>query len=134
MKSKLIHGATHTDQRGKLQYINELDLSKVKRFYKISPANTEIIRAWQVHRIESKWFHCVKGSFEIRIVNLSSEKMKTFILNSNEMEVLYIPKNHANGFKALKDGSCLQIFSDMTLEESSGDGKTIDIGSFGEVW
>ena len=130
----LITGATHTDARGKLDHINNLDLSSVKRFYKITPADTEIVRAWQVHKIESKWFHCVKGSFEVKIVNLEIRELSTFILDSTEMEVLYIPRNHANGFRALEEDSTLQVFSDKTLEESLLDGGTEVIGFFNEVW
>jgi len=129
-----IKGATHIDSRGKLDYINDLDLSEVKRFYKITPVNTEIIRAWQVHKIESKWFHCVKGSFEVKIVNLETNELSTFVLNSSEMEVLYIPKNYANGFRALEANSTLQVFSDKTLEDSLLDGGTEEIGFFNEVW
>jgi len=134
MKPNHIKGATHIDVRGKLEHINELDLSRVKRFYKITPANTSIIRAWQVHKLEAKWFHCVKGSFEVRIVNLETKEITSYTLSEKEMTVLYIPKGYANGFRALEEESTLQVFSDKTLEDSLKDGEKLEIGYFGESW
>jgi len=134
MKVKKIAGDIHIDSRGKLEYINDMNFSKVKRFYKITPASTNIIRAWQVHKVESKWFHCIKGRFEVKIVNLKTNEIKTYILKDYEMKILFIPKNHANGFKALEKDSCLQIFSDKNLGESIMDGEMLGIGSFDESW
>ena len=129
-----IKGATHTDIRGKIEFINEFDLTPVKRFYKTTHFDTEIIRAWQVHKIETKWFHCIKGSFEVRVVNLETKKIKKYTLTDKEPIVLHIPKGNANGFKALKDNSILMIFSDLSLEDAKEDNERMDIGAFGDVW
>ena len=129
-----IKGATHTDSRGKLEYINDIDLTQVKRFYKITPADTSIIRAWQVHKIEVKWFHCITGSFEVKIINLGTKEVSNYTLKAENMTVLYIPKNNANGFRALEENSTLQVFSDKTLEESLKDGANFDLNHFGDIW
>ena len=130
----LIKGDTHTDKRGKLEFINDFDLSKIKRFYKITPLDTKIIRAWQVHEIETKWFHCVKGSFEVKVADLLTNEVNTFTLTDNKPEVLHIPKGNANGFKALEENSILMIFADLTLEEAKNDNKRLEIGDFNEQW
>ena len=133
-KPKLITGGVHTYERGKLEYINDFDLSKVKRFYKTTHFDTETIRAWQVHQKETKWFHCIKGSFEIRIADLETKEIRKYILTENKPTVLHIPKGNANGFRAMEENSTLMIFSDLSLEDAKGDNKRMEIGSFGEEW
>ena len=130
----LIKGGTHTDKRGKLEFINDFDLSQVKRFYKTTHFDIETIRAWQVHRIETKWFHCIKGSFEVKVADLRTNEVKTFTLTDNKSEVLHIPKGNANGFRALDENSILMIFSDLSLEEAKKDNKRLEIGDFNEQW
>ena len=131
---EIIKGATHTDQRGKLEFINDFDLTKVKRFYKTTHFDTETIRAWQVHQKETKWFHCIKGSFKIKIADLLTKEIRSFTLSESEITVLHIPFGHANGFKALESDSTLMIFSDMTLEEAKDDNERFEVGAFGEEW
>ena len=130
----LIKGGSHKDDRGKLEFINDFDLSKIKRFYKTTHFDTETIRAWQVHKIETKWFHCIKGNFKVKIANLETKRIESFTLNSKEPTVLHIPNGNANGFKALEDDSILMIFSDKTLEEAKNDNERLEIGFFGEEW
>jgi len=88
---KLITGGSHTDNRGKLEFINDFDLSKVKRFYKTTHFDIETVRAWQVHQKESKWFHCIKGSFIIKVADLITKEVKSFTLSDTEPTVLHIP-------------------------------------------
>ena len=63
MPPTLFSGNQHQDARGKISFINDCDLSKIKRFYVIKPADTEVVRAWQGHQQEEKWFYVVEGSF-----------------------------------------------------------------------
>ena len=65
----LIKGNEFIDERGALRFFNDFDMGKVVRFYEIAPANTEIIRAWQGHQHEKKWFYCLAGSFVINLVD-----------------------------------------------------------------
>ena len=127
-KAKIISGGIHIDQRGKLGHINDFDLSPVKRFYHITHPDTEIIRAWQGHQIESKWFVCIKGSFRVNLIAIESwENPSTYlpyqeyILSENESQVLHIPGGYANGFQALENDSTLLVFSDKTIAESTDD-------------
>lgn len=125
---KLISGGNHKDERGTLIFFNDLDISCVKRLYKIEHPNTEIVRAWQAHKVEQKWFHVINGSFKVVIVqpddweNPSEElTVQEYILKSADNQVLHIPGNYANGFKALEEGSTMIVFSDLTAEESAND-------------
>lgn len=131
---ELIKGGIYTDVRGKLEFINDFDLSRVKRFYKTTHFDTKTIRAWQVHKIETKWFYCIKGSFEVKIINLSTKRFENFILNENAPSILYIPLGNANGFRALENNSTLIIFSDQKLIDAKNDNERFEVGSFGEKW
>lgn len=135
MKEKLtiIQGGTHEDQRGKLTFFNDFDMSPVKRFYIIEHPHTEVVRAWQGHQKEQKWFYVLKGVFKIVLVqpdnwqkpsgSLSTEE---YILRPVENTVLHVPGNYATGFKALEPKSKIMVFSSFTVEESSKDDYRFD--------
>ncbi|TPD69828.1 dTDP-4-dehydrorhamnose 3,5-epimerase family protein [Flavobacterium microcysteis] len=134
---QIIQGNIHEDERGKLFYANEFDLSDVKRYYIIEHPDTKIIRAWQAHQKEQKWFQVISGSFLVAVVQPDnwgkpSEKLEVrkFVLNANENQILHIPGNFANGFKALEKNSRMIVFSDFSLEESSKDNFRFD----GKLW
>ena len=124
----MIHGAQHEDARGKLIFFNDFNMTGVKRFYIIEHPDTEIVRAWQGHQKEEKWFYVVDGSFKIVLVQpdnwqTPSVELETeeFVLESAEPEILYVPGGFANGFKALKPKSRIIVFSSFTVEESAKD-------------
>ena len=128
MYPELISGISHTDQRGKLEFFNELDLRAVVRMYRITPADTLTIRAWQGHRKESKWFFCLKGSFVVNLIPLpqfqkesASYSPEIYTLHADTPKVLKIPGGYANGFRAFQADSELLVFSDKNLEESGKD-------------
>lgn len=126
--SKLIIGGKHKDQRGQIQFFNEFDMSVIKRVYFTTHYNTDIVRAWQGHSIESRWFCCVKGKFKVGIIKVDNQmnpsetlEVKTHNLSEDRPEILYIPSGYANGFKALEDGSKLMIMSNYLLNEIEND-------------
>ncbi|WP_051254370.1 cupin domain-containing protein [Arenibacter latericius] len=124
----LSQGDTHEDNRGKIKFFNSFNMSPIVRFYEIAPKTTEIIRAWQGHEWERKWFYCHSGSFVINVVNITNKnipkadyKIERFNLNADTPIILEVPGGNATGFKALQEHSKLMVFSDFTLEESSKD-------------
>lgn len=132
---ELIKGDIFTDERGELEYINDFNLSLIKRMYVIRHPDKKIIRAWQGHKLEHKYFKCIKGSFIVawkRIDNFSypndQNEAEYVILSKNKNEVLSIPPGYANGLKALEDNSEIMIFSDYYLGESSDDKLRFDKG------
>ena len=131
---QLIQGNIHTDERGILKFMNELDMSIIKRFYTIQNANTDIVRAWQGHQIESKWFCVVNGSYKIGLVRVNDfENLDPtlqpayYVLSAENHQVLYVPKGYANGFIALEPESVLMVFSDHLLEDCKEDNIRLDM-------
>src|SRR6185312_517614 len=124
----IIEGGKFEDGRGMLIYFNEFDMKDVRRFYVISHPDTSIVRAWQGHKKEQKWFYVLKGSFKVVLVkpdNLENPSADLnpdeFILKAEANRVLYIPCNYANGLKALEPESRIMVFSSFTVDESSKD-------------
>lgn len=128
LKHKLIEGSLFTDDRGSLAHANNFDLQPIVRFYEITPKNTSIIRAWQAHKKECKWFYCTSGSFKVNIIQLDSFEnpsnnlvINSFQLDSKKPQVLFVPGGYANGFKALEENSKIIVFSNFNLNASKDD-------------
>ncbi|MDX1828786.1 MAG: WxcM-like domain-containing protein [Lutibacter sp.] len=120
----VIKGASYSDDRGKLLYNNLFDVSAIKRIYVIENANTDVIRAWQGHKIEQRWFSVVSGSFKIKLIAIDNwEKpsknlaQHTFILNANQLDVLHIPAGYVSSIQAMEIGSKLNVMANYLLGE-----------------
>jgi dTDP-4-dehydrorhamnose 3,5-epimerase-like enzyme len=124
-KPIIIKGGQFSDERGSMRFVNDFSFGDVKRFYFIKHPDTSVVRAWQGHQFEKKYFYPINGSFVVAWVKIDdfknpSKNLKPeyHILSVENSEILSIPKGYANGLKALKPNSELMIFSDMNLEES----------------
>ena len=124
----LVAGELFTDERGSLSFFNSLSLSTVQRMYQIAPANTAIIRAWQAHKVENKWFYCTHGSFLINLMEIDdfrnpskTLKPKKVYLQANTPAVLHVQGGYASGIKAVTPEAKLLVFSDQSLAASSED-------------
>lgn len=127
-KPYLISGGKFKDNRGSISFVNDFKFEDVKRFYIIEHQDTSVIRAWQGHKAEKKYFYVVNGSFIIKAIkpdnweNPSKELVaEKFILNENESNILCLPQGFINGFKVLEENSKLMVFSNMENEESADD-------------
>ena len=137
----LIQGASFTDERGKLNFFNALDMSTIVRFYEIAPNDTNTVRGWQGHKDEKKWFYCNTGAFVVNLVKLDNFespsnllKPKRLILEENNPCILKISGGYATGFKATEENSRLQVFSNFTLEESKNDDFRFPIDTWEAKW
>jgi dTDP-4-dehydrorhamnose 3,5-epimerase len=127
-KPRIIEGRIFTDERGEIKFVNDFAFEDIKRFYIIKNKDISIIRAWQAHKLESKYFYTLNGSFQIAWVkidnwaNPSMElKSENVILSGGKSQILFIPGGYANGFRALQPDSALLVFSNMNLDESKKD-------------
>lgn len=127
-KPSLIEGGAFEDERGKLEFVNNFNLTKAKRFYITTNNSTQLFRGWQGHKIEKRWFYCIKGVFEIKLIKIDNWKnpsdnlkIEEFILDEKTPQVLFIPNGYINGFRATVEESKLLIFSDYLLNEITDD-------------
>jgi hypothetical protein len=124
---ELLRATRFNDQRGALCAFPGFDLSEVVRMYAIEPANTSIIRAWQGHFKERKWFYAASGSFEVQTIPINKSgnpdlfHRSQWFLKTTETAILAIPGGNLNGFRALEESSSLLVFSDFDLEASQAD-------------
>jgi len=119
---------THIDVRGTLIFCNEFDMRPIRRFYQITHPTTQIVRAWQGHKIEQKWFRVLTGGFDIYIVKPDSWvqpsphlEHERFFLNSQSPAILHVPGGFVTGIKASEPNSMLLVYSDSTIKESQDD-------------
>ena len=124
-KPSIIKGGSFSDERGTMRFVNDFKFTDVKRFYLIKHPDATIIRAWQGHQLEKKYFFPISGSFVIAWVKIDNFENPSdnlipeyHILSSESSEILSVPKGYANGLKALEPNSEIMIFSDMSLEDS----------------
>lgn len=121
----LIKGNFFSDARGTMRFVNDFQFGDIKRFYFIKHPDTSVVRAWQGHQFEKKYFYPISGSFVIAWVKIDDFKTPSddlipeyHILSALNSEIISVPKGYANGLKALEPNSEIMIFSDMNLEES----------------
>lgn len=126
--AEILQGGVFEDTRGRLYHCNTFDMTPVKRFYMIEHPDVSVIRAWQGHQKEQKWFYPISGSFIVGIVKPDDWKTPSadlpcekFILSADDYSVLHIPGGMANGFRALTPGAKLMVYSDLLMEEAKND-------------
>lgn len=119
-----IKGDSFSDERGFLFYNNDIDFSEIKKIYVIENLNTTIIRAWQGHKIEQRWFLPIYGSFKIKIVEIDNWEnpsedleIKEFDVYSNQFSLLKIPPGFATSIQALEENSKLVVMADYSPGE-----------------
>ena len=116
-KPIIIKGGSYTDHRGTISFVNEFKFEGVNRFYTIHHPDTSIVRAWQGHTQESKYYYPVKGSWVIAWVKMEFDKPEhewtaDYVkLNASESKLIHLPPGYANGFKALEKDSIIIGFS-----------------------
>ena len=134
---KLITGGSFVDERGQIDFVNDFDSTSVKRIYFTTNSDINFIRAWQGHKIESRWFFCVKGSFKVKLVAIDNWvspsndcEIFEYYISEETPEVLYIPSGYLNGFQALEEDSKLMIMSDALLGENPEDNFRFNLNKF----
>ncbi|MET4081171.1 dTDP-4-dehydrorhamnose 3,5-epimerase-like enzyme [Pedobacter sp. UYP30] len=124
----LISGGNHTDERGTITFLNDFDMSQVKRFYTIQNRDISVVRAWRAHKIEQRWFYVDQGEFEIKLVKINdwikpdpSTTLQTFKLSATSVQVLHIPAGYGSSIQATQENSKLIVFADYGLEHAKLD-------------
>lgn len=122
----LIKGGVYSDKRGTLFFNNDFDLSLIKRMYIIQNENLDIIRGWQGHKIEQRWFNVIQGGFKIEIMHINNwespsleAEILEFELNEDDLDVLHIPSGYITSIQSLVKDAKLLVMSDFLLGENN---------------
>ena len=128
----LLNVGKSEDQRGYVEFYNELKLDYYKRFYIVSNPIEGTVRAWHGHKIEEKLIKVLKGEFLICLVKVDnwdqpSKNLEILKYKLNENSgLLYVPSGYANGAINLSSDSKIMYFSSLVLEDSINDDYRFD--------
>ena len=127
-KIKKISGGVAVDDRGRLQFCNNFDMSGIKRFYVVSNHTEGFIRAWHAHKKESKYVYVVSGAALVAAVEIDDwdNPSKTLpiekvVLSEDNPEIIRIPSGFAHGLMNLTSDTRIIFFSDSDLNDSAAD-------------
>lgn len=136
---KIIQGGVAEDHRGSIRFVNDFNMSNIKRFYIIKNKTVDLIRGWRGHKIEQRWFYVIEGEFLVRIVKIDNwdspdrnSLINTITLNAKEEKLLHIPAGYATAFQSNFDNSEMLVFADFGLDHASQDDYTFDLEYFGK--
>jgi dTDP-4-dehydrorhamnose 3,5-epimerase len=132
-----IQGGIAKDHRGQIRFVNDFDMSLVKRFYIIKNTDLDLIRGWRAHRMEQRWFYVLSGKFSVDVVKIddwdrasSDLPIEKIILDSTENKVLHLSVGYGTAFQALESDSELLVFADFGIENAQNDDYTYPLDYF----
>lgn len=132
-----IQGGSAQDERGGIRFVNDFDMTPVRRFYVIKNLDTVLIRGWRGHRIEQRWFYALSGSFSVDLVKIDDWdrpspdlEVQNVVLRSTDLQVLYISAGYATAIRALEQGSELLVHADYPVSHASEDNYTFPVDYF----
>ncbi|OXA97454.1 hypothetical protein B0A75_15945 [Flavobacterium oncorhynchi] len=128
MKPKIIQGGNFSDHRGTISYVNDFSFADIERFYIISNSKENPIRAWQGHKLDTKNFYCISGSFKIHFIKIDNWEnpskdlvIETIFVSESDSKIVHIPAGYANAIQSLEENSKLISFSTLPLTNVSED-------------
>ena len=126
-----IKGGVAGDHRGEIRFVNDFDMSRVKRFYVIKNADTRLVRGWRAHKIEQRWFYVLSGAFELELVKIDHWEspscdlpVEKKVLRAEEQQVIHVPVGYGTAFRAMEERSELLVFADYGIEHAREDDHT----------
>ena len=121
---KIIKGNSFTDIRGTIYFNNSFDTSEIKRMYIIQNSSVNVIRGWQGHKVEQRWFSSLQGEFEIHLIKVDNWETPSkdlqsikYNLSSDKMNVLHVPPGYVSSIRSKESASKLLAMSNYGIEE-----------------
>lgn len=134
---KQIKGGIAKDHRGQIRFVNDFDMSAVKRFYVITNKDTGLIRGWRAHRIEQRWFYVIRGGFVLDVVRIDNWEnpsrdlpVERLVLEAENQEVVHLTAGFGTAFQATEEDSELLVFADKGIEHAPFDDYTYSTDYF----
>ena len=125
---QLIPGGVASDDRGRVFFVNDLDLGPSRRMYFVENFAVGTVRAWHAHRNERKWVLAVSGAALACCVEIDDwdspspdADVHRFVLDAASPSILSVPPGYANGAMSLAPHTKLLYLSDASLDQSLGD-------------
>lgn len=133
IRVEVIDGEIFTDERGSISSVNGFDAEDIRRFYLIQHPDTSVIRGWNAHKFERKWFYCIKGAFTLALVKIdrwdnpsANLEPEIFYLSAGKSRIVAAPAGYASCMRADLPDSILMVLSDKTIAESAQDSWKFD--------
>src|SRR3989344_1770312 len=115
--ANIVSGDINVDDRGSVRFVNDFDLSKVKRFYQVENHVVGQVRAWEGSKHGETYVYVPGGSAEVAVVNPDTGEIQKFVMSAAKPRVLWIPAGCVSGFKTLEEKTILIFFSSQTEPE-----------------
>ena len=139
---QILQGNIAKDIRGSVRFINDFSFPNIKRFYHVTNADTDTIRAFHGHMREEKYVYVPSGKALVCAVLLDhpihpspKNLVYKFILCADTPQILHIPSRYANGVRALESQTNILFFSTATLKQSQADDFRFPSDYWGrEIW
>lgn len=136
---RLIEGGVAKDSRGEIRFVNDFDMTEIKRFYIIKNSDTQTIRGWRAHRLGQRWFYVLSGAFSLDIVKITDwdsidreVSIQNYKLSKHSQQMLHLPVGYATAIRATEADSELLVYADQSLTESLHDDYTFDLDYFSD--
>jgi len=144
-KPTIIKGDNFIDYRGRLNFCNDMDFSKVKRFYEIVHDKDGQRRGLHGHLIEEKWMRVTRGTFQILLVPIAQVGYEVelvgglsdiieFTLSEYKPQILHVPAFYANGIRNLTTNANITIYSSLSIEDAKKDDYRFDCDNIKSSW
>ena len=120
------------DRAQRLLNVFDLEAGQINVSYVNS---TKHVVAWHVHKIQTDYWACLKGSFKVGLAIPESDGshiVKWEYLSDKSSKTLKIPPGVYHGYKALEPGSIMLYF--LTEKYNPDDEIRAQVGDFGEEW
>ena len=121
---KIIKGNSFTDIRGTIYFNNSFDTREIKRMYIIQNSSVNIIRGWQGHKVEQRWFSALQGEFEINLIEVDNWEIPSkdlqsikYYLSPDKMNVLHVPPGFISSIRSREPASKLLAMSNYGIAE-----------------
>lgn len=132
-----IKGGIASDERGHIRFVNDFDMSVVKRFYIIRNGDEKLVRGWRAHRIEQRWFYAISGTFIIDVVKIDNWEncsrdlhVERHTLCAKDHELLHVPVGYGTAFTSIGKDAELLTFADFNIENARLDDYTWPVDFF----
>lgn len=137
MMRDFIQGGIANDHRGQIRFVNDFDMTQVKRFYIIKNTDLDLVRGWRAHRMEQRWFYVLSGKFAVDVVEIDDWErasadlpIEKIILDTHENRILHLSIGYGTAFQALESDSELLVFSDYGIDNAPNDDYTYPLDYF----